>query len=113
MIKALDEYTLGEAIELVLDRQVDFCELDDVQFTDVLIEAFNVAFSKYRCWAVRNEGQKLRKHIPTSKCENCGASDTDLEVHHIVPVALGGSNAEDNIQYLCRNCHILAHKRNA
>ena len=38
------------------------------------------------------------------KCVDCGATDY-LEFDHIVPVNKGGSNAEKNVQLLCRRCN--------
>lgn len=58
---------------------------------------------------------KIRRAIPItikreiwrqaeSKCENCN-SQYALEVDHIKPVALGGSNNRDNLRLLCRACN--------
>lgn len=38
------------------------------------------------------------------RCVDCG-SKVELEFDHIVPLALGGSNTERNIQLLCANCN--------
>ena len=40
------------------------------------------------------------------KCEACGDALTHPEVHHIKPVAHGGTNALDNLQLLCHMCHV-------
>ena len=37
-------------------------------------------------------------------CLNCGSFDL-LEVDHIIPLALGGTNEWDNLQTLCRSCN--------
>lgn len=39
------------------------------------------------------------------KCMECGKSDCKLEVHHIRPKRLGGSNTLGNLITLCGNCH--------
>jgi 5-methylcytosine-specific restriction endonuclease McrA len=39
-------------------------------------------------------------------CVKCGCG-MNLEVDHIVPLALGGSNSSLNLQTLCRSCHSL------
>lgn len=43
-----------------------------------------------------------------NKCVNCD-SDIDVEYHHIVPLALHGTNKLSNIVPLCYKCHQLAH----
>lgn len=42
-------------------------------------------------------------------CVKCGGFD-DLQVHHITPLGLGGSNTYDNLQVLCKKCHQKAHR---
>ena len=34
-----------------------------------------------------------------------------LEVHHIKPLARGGGNEPENLQVVCRGCHIGIHRR--
>ena len=43
-------------------------------------------------------------------CLNCG-SDTDIELHHIVPLCNGGSHQARNIVPLCYKCHCKAHDK--
>lgn len=38
------------------------------------------------------------------KCELCG-SKRGLEVHHIVPISVGGLDADDNKIVVCCGCH--------
>ncbi len=46
------------------------------------------------------------------KCQRAGCRHTQfLEVHHIVPRLLGGSNDPDNCICLCSACHGLFHKQ--
>jgi hypothetical protein len=42
------------------------------------------------------------------RCANCG-SDENVELHHIVPIFLGGTNNPSNIVPLCHACHAAAH----
>lgn len=39
------------------------------------------------------------------RCADCGATDY-LEFDHVIPVAKGGSNSDNNIQLLCRRCNL-------
>ena len=39
------------------------------------------------------------------KCQECGNSNVALEVHHIKPKRLNGSNTLDNMITLCHKCH--------
>lgn len=39
------------------------------------------------------------------KCKECGKSNSKLEVHHIKPRRLKGSNTLDNLITLCERCH--------
>ena len=43
-----------------------------------------------------------------SICINCG-SNVNIEYHHIVPLALGGTNKLSNIVPLCKACHTASH----
>ena len=46
-------------------------------------------------------------------CEQClkeGRYVAVEEVHHIVPLADGGSNDESNLMSLCRSCHEKIHR---
>ena len=57
------------------------------------------ASSPVRVMAERNLGKV---------CYNCG-SDEGIELHHIVPLKLGGTNNISNIAVLCHRCHCAAH----
>jgi hypothetical protein len=39
------------------------------------------------------------------RCPNCGATDVQLEVRHIVPLAEGGSGDIANLEAVCPDCH--------
>ena len=38
-------------------------------------------------------------------CQHCGHIGLDLDVDHILNVARGGTDDDDNLQALCRQCH--------
>lgn len=54
---------------------------------------------------IRNQIWEKKPH----KCVNCGA-ESNLHLHHIVPLSLGGTNNIDNIVPLCEECHSKVHK---
>lgn len=41
-------------------------------------------------------------------CANCGSTEF-LEIHHVVPVEVGGTDKLTNLKLLCQKCHVLAH----
>jgi len=41
-------------------------------------------------------------------CQKCGSKDR-LEVHHVTPRHLGGSDELSNLVTLCKKCHARAH----
>lgn len=43
-----------------------------------------------------------------SKCANCGTS-VGLELHHIVPLHVGGNDVITNLVPLCHRCHMALH----
>lgn len=45
-------------------------------------------------------------------CIKCGAK-AQIEVHHVKPIALGGTNRDDNLITLCFDCHRESHRREA
>ena len=55
-----------------------------------------------------NEIPKALYDLFPKYCANCG-SDEGLELHHIVPVALGGHTVLSNLVVLCTKCHFKTH----
>ena len=51
--------------------------------------------------------RELKKSVGKT-CVNCG-STKGIQYHHIVPLALGGTNKTSNIVPLCGKCHQAAH----
>ena len=47
----------------------------------------------------------LRKQRHT--CQLCGVNSvvSQIEIDHIIPIALGGTNRFENLQLLCRRCN--------
>jgi hypothetical protein len=71
------------------------------------IEAIGVAAFRRR----RSISARLRASVferDNFRCRRCGAGpqDSRLVVDHIMPVALGGSTDENNLQTLCETCNL-------
>ncbi len=54
--------------------------------------------------------QEVRKYVfqrDNFQCQSCGkkASETQLNIDHIIPLAQGGKNDISNLQTLCQNCN--------
>jgi 5-methylcytosine-specific restriction endonuclease McrA len=60
----------------------------------------------------RYEFYTVKKHlhelVQFKKCANCHA-ETDLHLHHIVPLSNGGTNNPTNLVFLCTDCHSKVH----
>lgn len=52
----------------------------------------------------RQKGQIKRQ----KSCATCG-SRKDIELHHIIPIAAGGTNDYFNLVSLCHDCHMKLH----
>ncbi|MFP5275444.1 RNA-guided endonuclease IscB [Coleofasciculus sp.] len=53
-------------------------------------------------------GYEVREYLLTKfarRCVYCGATDTRLEVEHVVPRSLGGSNRVSNLTLACHPCN--------
>ena len=68
--------------------------------------------------AYRTEWEKIKKIIKIrakNKCEICGGTHKCMDVHHLIPIRTGIDikiiNHLDNLQYLCRPCHIEADRK--
>lgn len=62
---------------------------------------------------VRNTAAAIREEViaKVGHCEVCGFSMVEvLQLHHVFPVAKGGTSAEWNLKVLCPNCHKVIHK---
>ena len=45
------------------------------------------------------------------RCQECGCGRTDLEIHHVIPIAKGGETVAENLIVLCRKkCHRKRHE---
>ncbi len=53
---------------------------------------------------------QLKDKITNRECSACGSLEL-LELHHIVPKQYGGSDIIDNLQWLCKKCHMEKHSQ--
>ena len=56
------------------------------------------AWKRIRC-------RYIRAHPLCERCAKNGKITPAEEVHHIKPLAHGGTNTEDNLMSLCKSCH--------
>lgn len=54
--------------------------------------------------------KRIRK-IDKHQCVDCGDSDKELHVHHIVYRSNFGTNAKENLVSICKSCHEKEHGR--
>lgn len=59
---------------------------------------------------MQNDKRKefYQNYVVADKCANCH-SENNLQVHHIVPLAVGGTNNQSNFVTLCGDCHGKIH----
>ena len=69
-----------------------------------------MSVSERKKWKNALRKRARRKHGHGYCCEQCGTV-LNLTLHHIVPVAHGGTSDRDNLMTLCRACHDEADKR--
>jgi 5-methylcytosine-specific restriction endonuclease McrA len=74
-------------------------------------EVRNIETKKSRSRAQRNSLFKERQKGVINKpriCAACGNKE-NTELHHIIPIAAGGTNDNFNLIYLCHDCHMNLH----
>lgn len=64
---------------------------------------------RYQDWRWRQIARYVRRRAG-HRCQWCGRK-TVLHVHHLRPVALGGSHSPANLVAICPGCHEHAHGR--
>ena len=56
-----------------------------------------------------NEIRKAALRRANYECEQCGARNTKLDVHHLTYDRFGGNEEPDDLEVLCRDCHDKEH----
>lgn len=54
--------------------------------------------------AIRKEETAMKREINQNVCHRCGSTEK-LEIHHMIPVSMGGTNDKGNLIILCHECH--------
>ena len=62
-----------------------------------------------RAWT-RIRHRYVKSHPFCELCAIRGVRTPTEEVHHLLPVSLGGSHADENLLALCHACHVKLHK---
>ena len=63
---------------------------------------------RYRSSASRHALPRAIKALDGGRCRHCGATER-LKMHHIVPLARGGTDDPANLITLFHDCHERAH----
>ena len=96
----------------VINQLTKWINITDYWLEDVAIDirALTDGYKSYS-WQYQKSNrldENIRKAVilrDGCKCMECGKSDCRLEVHHIKPRRLNGSNATGNLITLCKKCH--------
>ena len=101
-----------QAIIRVVNRLCKWIRITGYWLEDVAIDirALSDGYKPYK-WQYQKSNrldENLRKAVilrDGCKCKECGKSNCVLEVHHIKPKRLNGSNTLGNLITLCSKCH--------
>ena len=101
-----------QAIIRVINQLNKWINITNYWLEDVAIDirALTDGYNPYR-WQYQKSNrldENIRKAVilrDGCKCKECGKSKCRLEVHHIKPRRLNGSNTLDNLITLCEKCH--------
>ena len=96
----------------VINQLNKWISISNYWLEDVCIDirAFTDGYKPYR-WQYQKSNrldENIRKAVilrDGCKCMKCGKSNCSLEVHHIKPRRLNGSNTLGNLITLCEKCH--------
>lgn len=101
-----------QAVIRVINQLNKWINITNYWLEDVAIDirALTDGYKPYK-WQYQKSNrldENLRKAVvlrDKCKCKECGKSNCKLEVHHIKPRRLNGSNTLDNLITLCEKCH--------
>lgn len=106
-------------------NEIEFCKkilpiskivLEISQFDTSLIKNPNLISERVKHWGYQkgfNYGWSSRREAILNRdnytCQVCGKTHTRLEVHHIIFRSQGGTDEENNLITLCKECHSDIH----
>lgn len=90
-------------------------ELTDGRYCDMHQRQMDAYYNKYerdpqtrkrygRRWK-RIRDRYISEHPLCEECQKYGRLTPAEEVHHIIPLSKGGTNADNNLMSLCKQCH--------
>ena len=64
-----------------------------------------------RCADLKQQSRRKLHERAGGKCEYCGRELDyhDMQLHHVVPASMNGTNNPNNLMCLCPECHHLIH----
>ena len=64
-----------------------------------------------RCVNLKTQSRRKIYESAGGKCEYCGREIEyhEMQLHHVVPVSMNGTNNPHNLMCLCSECHHLIH----
>ena len=101
-----------QAIVRVVKKLAQWVTISSIHLEDVAIDiralTDETRLYKWQYQQSNRLDENIRKAVilrDQCQCMECGKANTVLEVHHIVPRRLKGSNTLGNLITLCSSCH--------
>lgn len=109
----IDEIEFCKKILPILDKNLI---LEVSQFDTTLMKNPSLINEKIKHWGYQrgfNYGHSSRRkavlHRDNYTCQCCGKKNCQLQTHHIIYRSHGGSDDENNMITLCKECHVGVH----
>lgn len=102
-----------ESILQVVNQLQKWIRINQIYLEDVLIDirALEKGYRPYK-WEYQQSNrldENIRKAVilrDHNTCQDCGVTNTRMEVHHLIPRRLNGSDSIHNLITLCSACHV-------